>query len=70
MATISSSDNLFATAYVRGMEIFRFSGSGISDISEIVSKIRNHPAAMPGMVTITIRNSSRGWSQSQAIYLA
>ena len=69
MATISSSDNLFATAYVRGVEFYNFSGSGVSDISQIISEIRNHPSAVPGMVTLTVRNSSRGWSQSRSIYL-
>ncbi len=70
MALISSTDNVFATAYSRGIEFCRISGTGFSGISDLISKIRNHPSAMPGMVTLIIRNSSQGWSQSRAVYLA
>lgn len=69
MATISSSDNLFATASVMGHQFFNFAGNGIASFAELVSRIRNHPFAPKGMVTLTVRNSSQGWSQSRAFYL-
>lgn len=69
MSRLSSSDNLFATAYYRGTEIFRFCGTGITDMAELITKIRDH-AAVGGMVTLNVRNSSRGWSRSSSVYLA
>lgn len=70
MATISSSDNLFASASIMGEQIFNFVGSGISSLGELISQVRRSPQAKTGMVTLTVRNSSQGWSQSRAFYLA
>lgn len=70
MSRISSSDNLFATAYHNGIEFFKFSGRGISDLNELVSKVRDHSRMISGMVTLTVRNGSRGWSENCAIYLS
>ncbi len=69
MATISSSDNLFATASMMGEQIFNFAGSGVASLGELIAKVRNAPGARPGMVTLTVRNSSQGWSQSRSFYL-
>ena len=69
MATISSTDNLFATASIMGQHFFHFTGNGISSLSELISRVRRHPLAPKGMVTLTVRNSSQGWSQSRAFYL-
>lgn len=69
MATISSSDNLFATASIMGRQFFNYAGCGIESISELISRVRNHPLATKGMVTLTVRNSSQGWSQSRSFYL-
>lgn len=70
MSTISPTDNLFATAYMRGIEIYRFAGTGISSLSELISKMRDHAAGCGGMVTLNVRNSSRGWAGSKSIYLS
>lgn len=70
MAQILSSDNLFATAYYRGNEVFRFAGSGISSVSDLIMKMRDHATLSAGMVTLNIRNSSQGWSHSRAVYIA
>ena len=69
MATISSSDNLFASASIMGEQIFNFVGTGVASLGELIPKVGNSPMARPGMVTLTIRNSSQGWSQSRAFYL-
>ena len=69
MATITSDDNLFATAYMRGIEFFSISGSGFSGLGEIIEKIRHHAGANRGMVTENVRNATRGWSQSSSVYL-
>jgi len=68
MATISSSDILFATASVMGKQFFNFCGTGISSLGELIGRVRNESNCR-GMVTLTIRNTSQGWSQSKAFYL-
>ena len=68
MATISSSDRLFATASSMGRQFFNFSGS-VSSFDELIARLRSQPDAPRGMITLTVRNSSQGWSQSRAIYL-
>lgn len=69
MATISSTDILFATASVMGKQFFNFCGAGISSLAELIGRVRNESACHRGMVTLTIRNTSQGWSQSKAFYL-
>lgn len=69
MATISSSDNLFASASIMGEQIFNFCGNGIMSISDLINRVRA-TSSRRGMVTLTVRNTSQGWSQSRAFYLA
>lgn len=69
MATFSSSDTIFASAYQRGREIFSTSGTGFSSMADIVARVLTGGAAR-GMVTLTVRNSSRGWTRTSAMYLA
>ncbi len=69
MATISSSDNLFATATIMGRQIFNFCGSGIDSLSELIGRIRAASTSSRGLVTLTVRNSTQGWSQSRAFYI-
>ena len=69
MTTISSTDNVFAVAHREGREIFNFAGKGFTGIPDIVTRIRRGNPTL-GMVTLTVRNSSRGWSQTRSIYLA
>lgn len=70
MLQISTHDSLFATAYMRGAQIFNYAGTGISGVNELIDKMRDHTAGFSGMVTLSIRNATRGWSQSKSIYLA
>lgn len=69
MATLAPSDYVFATASVHGVEFFNFAGEGIADMSTLIQKVRHH-ADCVGMVTLNVRNTSRGWSQSRNFYLA
>lgn len=70
MATISPYDNIFAAAIYRGNEIYRFSGNGVADFSELINKIRDHAARIGGMVTVNVRNVTQGWASSRSVYLA
>lgn len=69
MVSFSSSDTIFASAYQRGREIFNTCGSGFNSMADIVSRLRSGGVA-PGMVTLTVRNASQGWSHTGALYFA
>lgn len=70
MANISSTDSLFISAEVMGQQFYNYMGSGIGSLGDIIAMIRNMPAAPRGMVTLTVRNASQGWSRSSAFYNA
>lgn len=69
MATIHTTDTLFASATMMGRQVFNFAGSGISSLAELINKVRTAPGVMAGLVTLTVRNTSQGWSQSRDFYL-
>lgn len=68
MANISASDNLFISASSMGRQFFNYIGSGIGSLSHIIDIIRSNPDAPRGMVTLTVRNASRGWSEHSTFY--
>lgn len=69
MASISNTDNLFISASSMGHQFYNYTGCGISSISEIIRSVRDLPCQPRGMITITVRNASKGWAQTQALYL-
>ncbi|MDO4319613.1 MAG: hypothetical protein Q4C34_03460 [Bacteroidales bacterium] len=69
MATISHSDTVFASASVRGIEFCNLQGTGFTGFGDIIDRVRRHPQARPGMIMLTVRNSSQGWSHTRAFYL-
>lgn len=70
MATISHSDTVFASASICGTEFCNLRGTGFAGMSDIINRVRRHPQARPGMITVTVRNSSQGWSRTQSFYLS
>lgn len=70
MAKIQSTDSLFISASVMGRQFYNFIGSGIDSLGNIIAIIRNTPGTPRGMVTVTVRNVSQGWAQSQSFYNA
>lgn len=70
MANISSSDNIFVSASAMGRQFYNFCGNGIDSLGEIIALVRQLPDAPRGMVTLTVRNASRGWAQSSSFYNA
>lgn len=68
MAQINFSDYIFAQASVMGKMFFDFAGQGISSFAELVKMVRSQKNAPRGMITVTVRNSSQGWTSSRAIY--
>lgn len=67
MATILSSDIIFATIRQRGRILTTLRLSGITSLSEIVTAL--HGIAR-GIATIDLRNGTQGWSRRHTVMLA
>ena len=68
MANISNTDSLFISATAMGRQFYNFFGTGIDSLKTIIDQVRSTPGAPRGMVTVTVRNASRGWASSQSFY--
>lgn len=68
MVNITSSDSLFISASAMGRQFYNFVGNGLDSFNEIINLIRNSPMTPQGMVMVTVRNASQGWSHSRAFY--
>lgn len=68
MATIAATDILFATASIMGRQVYTYSGDGITSLAQLMGRVRE-AAGRRGMATLTVRNTTQGWSQSRDIYL-
>ena len=69
MATITSSDIIFATVMQRGRTIQSLQLSGLNSFAELFQKIRNAIASSSGLITLQLRNGSQGWSQRRALLI-
>lgn len=67
MATILSSDVIFATIRQRGQILTTMRLSGITSLSEIVSSLHG---SVRGIATIDLRNGTQGWSRRHTVMLA
>ncbi len=67
MATIESSDIIFATIRQRGQVLTTLRMSGVTSLSEIVTSLRGIPR---GITTIDLRNGSQGWSRRHTVMIA
>ena len=64
---ISSTDTIFATICQRGRLLYSTAGTGFSSMTDLVNHLRG---TVSGMVTLTVRNSSQGWSRTSSLYIA
>ncbi|MDE5744488.1 MAG: hypothetical protein K2H84_02350 [Paramuribaculum sp.] len=69
MATILTSDILYATISQRGTTIASITLSGVSSIAEIINRIKAVLKDTIGILTINLRNGSQGWRQQRNIIL-
>lgn len=69
MATILTSDILYATISQRGTTIASLTLSGVSSIAEIINRIKSVVKNTIGMLTINLRNGTQGWRQQRNIIL-
>lgn len=69
MKTIALSDIIFATVIRRGITVAMVKLNGLTSLAQIVARVRASLGEIKGMVTLTLRNSSRGWTDSRAVML-
>lgn len=69
MATILSTDVIFATVTRRGRTIASLSLSGVTSLAQIINHIRSLVSDTMGILTLSLRNSTQGWRQERNIIL-
>lgn len=70
MAKISINDTLFLTLISRGVTVFNRQVRGIASHADLHKLVRQIMAGTRGMVSVTLRNSTQGWSHSSALLLS
>lgn len=69
MNTIDINDILFATATLHGRNIANIRMSGVISTSDIIARLRQLFGDAAGMIKITLRNVTQGWSRVLNLYL-
>lgn len=69
ITAINHTDLLYITALSGGVTLLSTSMSGASSIGDVFRHIRRIAAAVKGVITLRIRNSTQGWAQQHTIVL-
>lgn len=69
MAQIISTDILHATLSVNGTEVTRQCLTGVTNLNELLRVIRHHAGTATGIASLSLRNSTQGWSKNASLYL-
>lgn len=69
MTPISPDDVIFASATQYGSRIVDFRISGLDSTQGVVAELRRLAAGTLGLVRVTLRNATQGWSRSLDLYL-
>ena len=69
MATIQYTDRIFATVTRRGRTIATLAFSGMTSLAEIIAHIKSVLKGTVGMLNVSLRNSTQGWSQERSVIL-
>lgn len=70
MTVISPDDVIFASAMQHGNRIASFRISGLDSTQAVVAELRRIAAGTLGMVQLTLRNATQGWSRNLNLYLS
>lgn len=66
MTTILSSDTIFATIRQRGRLLLTLQLHGVTSLSDIINRLRGE---IKGLATISLRNSTQGWSRDHTVMM-
>ncbi len=70
MKKITINDVIFATATIGGHIAANIRLSGLGSIAEVVRAVKNELGSFSGLLNITMRNMTQGWSHSKSVYLS
>lgn len=69
MQTISLQDTMMIRATAMGRVIADFNSTGFSDIAGVLRATCARLNGARGMVELSLRNSTRGWTARRALYI-
>lgn len=69
ITAINHTDLLYITALSGGVTLLSTSLSGASSIGDVFRHIRGMAAAVKGVITLKIRNSTQGWAQQHTLVM-
>ncbi|MBQ4230444.1 MAG: hypothetical protein II671_02740 [Salinivirgaceae bacterium] len=67
--SINSTDRLFATVRQFGTFVTNIEMSGITSMKQVVFRLRDEISDASGLMSLTLRNASQGWSRQASILL-
>lgn len=67
MKNFGDNDTVFARATVMGQEVVNLRLSGVPSMEALLRIIRQHIGAAMGLVRLTVRNMTQGWTQTNFI---
>lgn len=70
MTTITPDDIVMATATFRGRTIATIHSTGFTGLNDVLRAIRYAAGSLVGLLELSLRNASRGWSESRSLFLA
>lgn len=70
MAKISLSDIIFATISVRGKVMAKLRLDGVESYAQVLSHLLAAVKGWSGLATVSVRNSSQGWSVNRSVMLS
>ena len=69
MATICSTDTIFATVSYCGSMIANMRISGAESMAHVMNAVRSRVGDVAGLVTVEPRNTSQGWNSRRAVMM-
>lgn len=69
MRPFQSTDNIYATFHTAGKILASFQLSGVNSISDIMKVYGEQDDTAKGLISLTLRNSTQGWSQTTAVVI-
>lgn len=70
MAKVALTDVLFLTVALRGVMVFNQRVEGISSRTDLFRRVREIMKGNRGIVKVTLRNGTQGWSHTDSLLLA
>lgn len=70
MKQITSNDTIFATVRGRNSIIANLRLCGMNSMADVVASVRDAVGESCGLLTLTLRNGSQGWTDRRSILFA